>query len=223
MSLVATDIEMQFGARRLFRIPRLALEQGERVWLQGANGVGKTTLLKILAGLQKPDSGRIRLQANTETPRRWRRQSPLRGRVIYLHQTPYLFSGSVEDNLAYGLKQLALTVEERQSRMEHAVKLANLAHLRQHSAQVLSGGERQRLALARAWVLRPQHLLLDEPTASLDPDSIAAMATMLDALQSRGCGLLLTSHQHTALTLSSQQQWLLSDQRLTTLPQEQRA
>ncbi|GAA5186761.1 energy-coupling factor ABC transporter ATP-binding protein [Ferrimonas gelatinilytica] len=224
MSLVATDIEMQFGPRRLFGIPQLILNRGERVWLQGANGAGKTTLLKILAGLQRPSGGRVHLhQDNAATNRWWRNRDPLRGRVIYLHQTPYLFNGSVEENLAYGLKHLALTVEERQSRVEQAVAMARLTPLRHQSAQVLSGGERQRLALARAWVMRPHHLLLDEPTASLDPDSIAAMAAMLDALQSQGCGLLLTSHQHTDLTLSSQQQWLLSEQRLTALPKEQRA
>ncbi|GAA4891578.1 energy-coupling factor ABC transporter ATP-binding protein [Ferrimonas pelagia] len=221
MQLYAHDLEIHFGQRRLFQIPQLQLNPGQRIWLRGANGAGKTTLLKILSGLQKPSRGRIALHGEANPPARWRSSNLLQGRIVYLHQNPYLFDGTVEENINYGLKQLALTVDEQRQRREQAIELAQLSDLRHSSAQVLSGGERQRLALARAWVLRPAHLLLDEPTASLDCDSIAAMAGMVDELQRQGCGLLLTSHQHTALTEACQQIWRLEKQQLICETQQE--
>ncbi|MBY6187388.1 energy-coupling factor ABC transporter ATP-binding protein [Marinobacter hydrocarbonoclasticus] len=215
MQLTATALEMRFGQRVLFQIPELLLSGHQRIWLKGPNGVGKTTLMKVLAGLAKPTSGKVKLQGAPS--RRWRRDGSPLGHVVYLHQSPYLFNGSVWDNLSYGLSNLAISVEEREVRIREALSLARLDHLAERPAQVLSGGERQRLALARAWVLNPRFLLLDEPSANLDPDSLTLITEMVDQLYQQGCGLIITSHQQTELTDRCEEHWTLDNQQLIAL------
>ncbi len=223
MQLTATALEMRFNQQPLFRIPELVLHGHQRVWLKGPNGVGKTTLMKILAGLSKPTTGQVVLEGAPS--RRWRRDGSPLGQVVYLHQSPYLFNGSVWDNLAYGLNNLALSVSERDDRIREALVLARLEHLAERPAQVLSGGERQRLALARAWVLNPRFLLLDEPSANLDPDSLRLITQMVDQLYQQGCGLVITSHQQTELTDRCEEHWILDNQSLIrfTSPDQQEA
>ncbi|MBY6019258.1 energy-coupling factor ABC transporter ATP-binding protein [Ferrimonas balearica] len=215
MQLTATALEMRFDQRLLFRIPELVLTGHQRIWLKGPNGVGKTTLMKVLAGLARPTRGKVRLDGAPS--RRWRRDGSPLGQVVYLHQSPYLFDGSVWDNLAYGLNHLALSVNERDERIREALCLARLDHLAERPAQVLSGGERQRLALARAWVLNPRFLLLDEPSANLDPDSLRLITEMVDQLYHQGCGLIITSHQQTELTDRCEEHWILENQGLVCL------
>ncbi|MBY5922632.1 energy-coupling factor ABC transporter ATP-binding protein [Ferrimonas balearica] len=215
MQLTATALEMRFNQQLLFRIPDLMLSGHQRIWLKGPNGVGKTTLMKILAGLSRPTTGQVVLRGAPS--RRWRRDGSPLGQVVYLHQSPYLFNGTVWDNLAYGLNNLALSVSEREVRIREALGLARLEHLAERPAQVLSGGERQRLALARAWVLNPRFLLLDEPSANLDPDSLGLVTEMVDQLYQRGCGLVITSHQQTELTDRCEEHWVLDNQSLICL------
>lgn len=215
MQLTATALEMRFNQQLLFRIPDLMLSGHQRIWLKGPNGVGKTTLMKILAGLSRPTTGQVLLRGAPS--RRWRRDGSPLGQVVYLHQSPYLFNGTVWDNLAYGLNNLALSVSEREVRIREALELARLEHLAERPAQVLSGGERQRLALARAWVLNPRFLLLDEPSANLDPDSLGLITEMVDQLYQRGCGLVITSHQQTELTDRCEEHWVLDNQSLICL------
>lgn len=204
MKLVASALTVRFRQATLFNIPELRLERGDSVWLRGRNGAGKTTLLKILSGLDKPSSGYLMLDDHPVKP----------GQLVYLHQSPYLFEGSVRFNIAFGLKGTKLSSEEKAERIEQALRLAELDTLADSSAQVLSGGERQRLALARAWVLNPDCLLLDEPSANLDPHSIDCLAAMVKQLQQQGCALILTSHQQNALTDLCQTTWWLQDKAL---------
>ncbi|SHI03781.1 ABC transporter ATP-binding protein [Ferrimonas marina] len=204
MLLTATALEKRFEDRLLFRIPQLSVSAGEAIWLKGKNGTGKTTLLKTLSGLIKPSRGQVRLGDNKVEL----------GQIVYLHQSPYLFDRTVIENLRFGLKHRRLTSVAKEERVRKALQLAHLEHLQDRPAQVLSGGERQRLALARAWVLDPQFLLLDEPTANLDPESIELITQMVIELNAQGCGVVLVSHQHTELTALCRQVWTLQDQQL---------
>lgn len=205
LALHAHHLHMQFGERSLFYIPELTIQPGEAIWLRGANGVGKTTLLKILAGLQRPTRGRLnnRPPLPLRLARRLGLGEPGPGRVIYLHQSPYLFDGTVRDNLGWGARRGSAR------RLVDALHRADLDHLAGEHVSLLSGGERQRLALARAWVLEPAFLLLDEPTANLDHHSIALMADLTQDLGSRGCARVVTSHQENLLTRHCQRHWLL--------------
>ncbi|MGL5947670.1 MAG: ABC transporter ATP-binding protein [Aeromonas sp.] len=209
MTLFAQHLCMRFGAQPLFTIENLRLARGEAVWLRGANGVGKTTLLKILAGLRQASSGQNHFNPHGRALiwpqwQRWRAQRRL-GRIVYLHQSPYLFDKSVYANVAWAAPRRTPAAQ-----IFAALRAMDLTALAREHVSVLSGGERQRLAMARALVLTPAFLLLDEPTANLDAHSIALLAQSAHRLREQGCGLIITSHQRNALTDLCEQHWTLA-------------
>ncbi|MES9991580.1 MAG: ABC transporter ATP-binding protein [Candidatus Thiodiazotropha sp.] len=183
---------MRFAKRRLLDGIDLSLERGECVLLTGGNGAGKTTLLRILAGLERPDSCCISIA--DENPRSWRRcRSDLHKRILYLHQHPYMFDGSVRYNLGYALPR-GLNKQTRQRLVDSAIDWAELGYLQETPAKSLSGGERQRVSLARARLRNPRILLLDEPTANLDQTARQRTLDLLNSFKEQGIALLLASH-----------------------------
>ena len=215
--LIARDLEMSFGPRLLFKAHSLELCQGNVIYLQGDNGSGKSTLMKILAGLQPPSKGKIEVSGFKKDA--WWTRNPLLGKAIYLHQHPYLFDGTVNYNLTYGLP-FAASKTEAKRRIGQAIEMAQLGSLLQARASNLSGGERQRLAIARAWILQPKLLMLDEPTSNMDKDSQALVLQMIQQLKQQGTGMLLSSHQNCALTAICEQQWHIEDQQVITSRQQ---
>ncbi|UML93713.1 energy-coupling factor ABC transporter ATP-binding protein [Shewanella xiamenensis] len=215
--LIARDLEMSFGPRLLFKAQRLELCQGNVIYLQGDNGSGKSTLMKILAGLQPPSKGKIEVSGFKKDA--WWTRNPLLGKAIYLHQHPYLFDGTVNYNLTYGLP-FAASKTEAKRRIGQAIEMAQLGSLLQARASNLSGGERQRLAIARAWILQPKLLMLDEPTSNMDKDSQSLVLQMIQQLKQQGTGMLLSSHQNCALTAICEQQWHIADQQVITSRQQ---
>ena len=212
ISIQAHDLSMRFKDRLLFHIPQLNLGPQQAVHLCGDNGVGKTTLLKVLSGLQTPTTGSVSLIRNSLLSR-WFSAGKNSG-VIYMHQTPYMFDGTVFDNVSYGLKY---TFKDRHSRRSEAInvlRLVGLETLADEHVSVLSGGERQRVAMARAWVLKPTVLLMDESSASLDEESIKQQVVLAKDLLERGSSLVITSHQANALTALCRQQWTISNSTL---------
>ena len=207
LELNAQSLVKRFGARELFNISQLVVQEGESLYLSGENGAGKTTLMKVLAGLEKPSSGRV--DVSPEVKRWW--TDRLHPQVIYLHQTPYIFDGSVEDNLAYGLKIRNFDATEIKRRVFKALSWARLEALAQQPAHSLSGGEKQRLALARAWVLDARLLFLDEPTANLDTQSIETVADLVADLLQQGTTVMVSSHQQNPVTELCQRRLHLSD------------
>ncbi|MCH7421699.1 energy-coupling factor ABC transporter ATP-binding protein [Shewanella sp. MM_2022_3] len=215
--LIARDLEMSFGSRLLFKAHSLELCQGNVIYLQGDNGSGKSTLMKILAGLQPPSQGKIEVSGFKKDA--WWTRNPLLGKAVYLHQHPYLFDGTVNYNLTYGLP-FAASKTEAKRRIGQAIEMAQLGSLLQARASNLSGGERQRLAIARAWILQPKLLMLDEPTSNMDKDSQALVLQMIQQLKQQGTGMLLSSHQNCALTAICEQQWHIADQQVITSHQQ---
>lgn len=154
----------------------------------GPNGAGKTVLLRILAGLERPHGGRIAWAGNG---------APLAaqaGRIAMVFQTPMLLRTSVANNAALGLKPLGLPRAEVRRRVAEVLGRVGLAHRAGDSARHLSGGERQRLALARAWAVQPRLLLLDEPTAALDPTATEAVESIVREIRTDGAKVLMTTH-----------------------------
>jgi tungstate transport system ATP-binding protein len=191
--LALRHVDKRFGQRRVLNDVGIELREGHLTLLLGPNGAGKSTLLKIVAGLEAPDGGQVTWRGQT---RPWGRLvSRFRREVVYLHQDPYLFRGSVRQNLAYGLRLLPLGRSERETRLRQALEWTGLGELANEPAHRLSGGQRQRVALARAWVLRPRALLLDEPTASLDPAAKSGVRDTLEELKRAGVALLVTTHE----------------------------
>ncbi|MGQ0671421.1 MAG: energy-coupling factor ABC transporter ATP-binding protein [Hyphomicrobium sp.] len=164
---------------------RLASGHGPTIIL-GPNGAGKSVLLRLLAGLLAPDQGRVD----------WGGSPPDRARAPrlgFLFQRPVLLRRSVLANVEYALVVAGLPASERADAARRGLQRAGLQHLASSPARVLSGGEQQRLALARALVMRPEVLFLDEPTSNLDPTSVAAMEAQLRDARDSGVTILMVT------------------------------
>jgi len=158
---------------------------GEGITLMlGPNGAGKTVLLRILAGLERPHGGCIS----------WAGLGAPGGRIAMVFQHPMLLRTTVARNAALGLKPLGLPAAEVRRRVGDVLARVGLAHRSGDSARQLSGGERQRLALARAWAVRPDLLLLDEPTAALDPTATESVERIVREIRTDGARVLMATH-----------------------------
>jgi tungstate transport system ATP-binding protein len=150
----------------------------------GPNGAGKSVLLRVIDGLIRPDSGMIRFG----------RRDASEVRRSFVFQSPALIRASVARNVALALLPARLPVGEAASRVEAVLRRVGLADRARDAARKLSGGEQQRLALARAIVTEPELLLLDEPTANLDPGATDAIEAIVADLAKSGTTVLLVSH-----------------------------
>jgi lipopolysaccharide export system ATP-binding protein len=165
----------------------------EIVGLLGPNGAGKTTSFYMIVGVIRPDAGSIRLggQDVTRLPMHQRARLGLG----YLPQERSVFRRlSVEDNLMGVLQQTKLPPEERTARMEQALEELGLTHIRKAMGFQLSGGESRRVEIARALVLRPYYILLDEPFAGVDPIAVLDIQSVVRQIRDRGIGVLITDH-----------------------------
>ena len=156
----------------------LEIEAGPSTIILGANGAGKSVLMRLMHGLLAPSSGRIR----------W--NSP--GRQAMVFQRPVMLRRSVLQNVLYALDVARAQDADRVAR--EALSEVGLAHLAQRPARGLSGGEQQRLALARAWALHPEVLFLDEPTASLDPTATREIEAVIRAFDGSGTKIVMATH-----------------------------
>lgn len=150
----------------------------------GPNGAGKSVLLRMLAGLLAPDSGRIA----------WNAAALPKTGIAMMFQQPMLLRASVFANVGLALKPLGLARLQVQQRTMEVLHRVGLGHRSDDSARLLSGGEKQRLALARAWVAKPRLLLLDEPTAALDPSATEAVEAIVREIRTEGAKILMTTH-----------------------------
>ncbi|MBB1489047.1 ATP-binding cassette domain-containing protein [Oceanospirillum sediminis] len=192
----------------LFEIPELSWFKEQVIWLKGENGTGKSTLMRLMAGLEPVQQGSVFF--SDIKPSLFR--SSGRGRVCYLHQTPYLFAGTVQQNLQFVIRSLPFARRRKaEQRLTEGRQMAALHHLNDQVATTLSGGERQRLALLRAWLLQPDILFLDEPAANLDDGSVELICMMVKDLIQQGTAVMLSSHQSCALTQLTNQSWLLKN------------
>ena len=190
--LVFREIEKSFSGSQILCGVDLSLYPGKCILLSGKNGVGKTTLLKIIAGLEIPDLAKIEISGKTDC---WKKAvRSVRKEIIYLHQHPIMFSSTVESNVAYGLRFTSLNRKQRRESVEVALEWAGLADVAKKQAKTLSGGVQQRVAFTRAWILKPKVLLLDEPMANMDQESREQTYQLLLRMKSAGMSLVITSH-----------------------------
>ena len=186
------NVTKTYEGRRVLQVDRLEIRRGEILALVGPSGAGKSTLLRLLNFLEPPTSGSIRfLDAEYST----KRPVPpaLRRRVTTVFQQPILLHRSVWANTSYGLR---LRGERNAAhRIKMALEQVGMSALARQHARTLSGGEAQRVALARAIVLDPDVLLLDEPTANLDPYNVGLIEDIVARLnRERGISLVLVTH-----------------------------
>ena len=190
---------------------------GERVAILGANGSGKSTLLHLLDGLYFPDRGDVQAfgtvltEESVETPpfsRAFRRQVGF----LFQNSDAQLFCASVEEELAFGPLQLRMPYPEVRERVEDTLRLLQIEHLRERSPQTLSGGEKKKVALAGLVTCGPKVILLDEPSAGLDPRTQQWLIEFLDALNDAGVTLVTASHDLSFVAESAQRALILSEE-----------
>ena len=193
----------------------LSIDQGATAAIVGPSGVGKTTLLSLLAGLDTPSSGQIILAGTDITACDEEARTTLRaGRIGFVFQSFQLLPGySALENVVLAA-ELADIPSPREASIK-ALENVGLGHRLKHVPSRLSGGEQQRVALARAFVAKPQILFADEPTGNLDANTGAGIIEQLFSLNAdAGTTLILVTHD-AALASQCQQVWQLSDQGLT--------
>ena len=160
-------------------VPSLDVQKGEVLALVGPNGAGKTTLMLVLAGLLKPQSGRIVFD---QRPLSEWNALEYRRKISFVFQTPLLLDMTVAENVALGLKFRGMRKDQIQVRVAQWLERLGIGSIAGRRAGELSGGEAQRVSLARAFVLDPELLLLDEPFSALDPPAHAKLLEDLTAL-----------------------------------------
>jgi len=183
------DVLVRQGEDFTLSIESLDLQPRRIYTLMGPNGAGKSTLLRTMALLTLPEKGRIRVADTGSGNLAQQRQ-----KVTLVEQSPYLLSGTVSDNLAFGLKLRGIRGSEQKRRILYALAMASLDGFESRKASKLSGGELQRVALARALVLEPEVLLLDEPTSNVDSKSLQAFEELLRKLPDHGVTVVLSTH-----------------------------
>ncbi len=191
--LRAVSVAKSFTGRRVVNGVSLEVKGGEIVGLLGPNGAGKTTTFHMLVGLIQPDEGQVLLNEHDLTDAPIYRRA--RAGISYLPQESSVFRRlTVKDNLRAILQTLDLSATEQEERADGLMKMLGVTHLATHKAFTLSGGERRRVEIARALVLSPFFLLLDEPFTGIDPIAVAEIQKIVRRLINSGIGILITDH-----------------------------
>lgn len=186
------EVVFSYNGRKILDINDLQLDKGKIYLISGANGAGKTTLLKILNGLLEIQSGKIYFK---DEPMELNNFKAVRSSSVYVHQTPLLLTGTVYDNIAYGLKVRKQSEETINKTVHEMLELFNLSNLEKRKSTDLSGGEINRVAIARALALAPEVLLLDEPTAHVDKESLINIQNILVNInQKNSTTVIFSSH-----------------------------
>ncbi|MFZ6819341.1 ATP-binding cassette domain-containing protein [Undibacterium sp. Ji22W] len=210
--LVVHHLSKSFGGKILLDIENLHLRTASAYVLTGMNGVGKTVLLRILAGLEKTDHCSLsflgRVQQLSPYP------ALMREAIVYVHQHPVMFTMSVAENIAYGLRARGWAKKRIQETTEQALEWAGLSDLRDRLPAGLSGGEKQKIALARAKILQPRLLLLDEPTANLDGAAREQVIALIPTLVAQNSSVVMVCHDKDLINLPQICHYKLRDGRI---------
>ncbi len=189
----AVGLVKRYNGAEAVRDVSLYVDPGEVVGLLGPNGAGKTTTFYMVVGLIRADQGEVYLGEKSITEEPMVRRA--RQGVSYLPQEASVFQKlTVEQNLSAVLENLPLSAVEKSERRESLLQDFGIAHLRTQKAYTLSGGERRRVEIARALVIAPAFILLDEPFAGIDPIAVSDIEGMIQELKKRGIGVLITDH-----------------------------
>ncbi|HEX4855525.1 MAG TPA: ATP-binding cassette domain-containing protein [Limnobacter sp.] len=179
------NAQLAFSGRVVCNRLNIQLEAGGITAIMGPNGAGKSLILRLMAGLIPPDEGRIHYGESRQHPA---------GQIGFVFQRPVLLRRSVQGNLLHALAIAGFPKSQRAHRVGELLELGGLQHLAKSPARKLSGGEQQRLTLLRALAARPGLVLLDEPSASLDPQATALIENIV--LRASACGVKVVVVTH---------------------------
>lgn len=186
------EVTKTYGNRTILQIGSLTIREGEVFALVGPSGAGKSTLLRLLNFLEPPTTGRISFMGEIAGPDR-EPSLATRRRVTTVFQRPVLLNRSVEANVGYGLTLRG--VRSSNGVVHDTLSTVGLVEMMREPARTLSGGEAQRVALARALIIDPDVLLLDEPTANLDPYNVNLIEQIVARRnRERGTTVVLVTH-----------------------------
>jgi tungstate transport system ATP-binding protein len=185
LPLVLDDVSLAAGATMILSRLSLTIAPGAPTLIVGPNGAGKTSLLRLCMGLAAPTTGRIDWGG---------RADPTPARRAILFQRPVMLRRTAAANVAYALAQAGVARKLRTPRVAALLDRVGLSDLAQRPARLLSGGEQQRLALARALARDPELLLLDEPTANLDPAASRSVEEIVLTAAQSGIKIVMASH-----------------------------
>ena len=212
-SLAAFNVQKTYGGRRVVDDVSLNVEQGEIVGLLGANGAGKTTTFYMLVGLERTETGSIRLNNRdvTHLPMYLRARLGLG----YLPQEPSVFRKlTAEQNILAVLETRKMTRQERFDRLDELLNEFGILQVRKTRGDALSGGERRRVEIARCLATEPRFILLDEPFAGIDPLAIDDLRNIILYLKQQGIGILITDHNVRETLGITDRAYILSDGRI---------
>ncbi len=183
------NLSASFGIKEILKNINLEIRCGETFALIGPSGAGKTTLLRILDFLEKPANGNLKFNSLSGEDKN------IRYMMSLLFQNPAIFNASVFENVAFGLKVRKCNKNTVERKVHDALDIVGLAGMEKQNARTLSGGEAQRMAFARAIVYDPKILLLDEPTANLDPVNVAKIEEIIKGIRTRqGTTIIIATH-----------------------------
>ncbi len=189
-----TDLGQRLSEQDVLRNINFRIDRGEVLALIGPTGSGKTTLLRLLDLIDSPSQGRVYFNG-TDVTESTRQRLEARRRMAFVLQKPVVFNASVYDNVAYGLRWRGMSRDDIRNRIDEVLELVGLTDFRKRNARMLSGGEVQRVAIARAIAIKPEVLLLDEPTANLDPVSTAKIEELIsDIIQRFRTTIVMATH-----------------------------
>lgn len=191
--LSGVNLRKTYGDREVVKGISINVKRGEVVGLLGPNGAGKTTTFYMITGMIRPNEGIVKLNGTDITKMPMYKRA--RHGIGYLAQEPSVFTKlSVEDNLRLVLEMTSLTKEEQAQKLEKLLDDFSITHIRKNKAFNLSGGERRRTEIARALVMEPNFILLDEPFSGIDPIAVEDIQQIIFDLKSRNIGVLITDH-----------------------------
>ncbi len=215
-TLRAENLVKIYRGRRVVDHVSITVNSGEVVGLLGPNGAGKTTTFYMITGMIKPNEGHI--YYNNSDISRLPMYKRARMGIGYLCQEPSVFRKlTVEQNIMAVLELMPLSGQERRNRLDKLLQELSVTHVAKQKAFTLSGGERRRVEIARALVMRPKFILLDEPFAGIDPIAVEDIQQIVIHLKDRGIGVLITDHNvHETLSITDRSYLLSSGNILKT-------
>lgn len=182
------------GTRALKNI-NIEIEKGEKVAIIGPNGAGKSTLFSHFNGLTEPTSGCVKIEGK---PISFEKDELLKVRqkvgIVFQDPNDQLFAPTVKEDIAFGPMNLGLSYDEVEKRVEDALKMVGMENYEDKTPHHLSGGQQKRIAIAGIIAMKPELMILDEPTAGLDPDGVEKVLNIMNQLNEEGMTLIISSH-----------------------------